>query len=71
MNAAIWDASVVRALRRTLLAEHLDVETDELDDRAALRLYQRIARDNRCRMQKHDPDWQVLASALAGQGSVS
>jgi phosphatidylserine/phosphatidylglycerophosphate/cardiolipin synthase-like enzyme len=64
MNAAIWDASVVRALRCTLLAEHLDMETEELDDRAALRLYQRIARDNRCRMQTHDPDWQGLAFAL-------
>jgi phosphatidylserine/phosphatidylglycerophosphate/cardiolipin synthase-like enzyme len=64
MNAAIWDAEVVRALRRTLLAEHLDMETDALDDRAALRLYQRIARDNRCRMQRHDPDWQGLAFAL-------
>jgi phosphatidylserine/phosphatidylglycerophosphate/cardiolipin synthase-like enzyme len=65
MNAAIWDAEVVHALRRTLLAEHLDMETAALDDRAALRLYRRIARENRCRLKKDDHDWQGQAFALS------
>ena len=65
MNASIWDAEMVRALRRTLLAEHLDMETAALDDRAALRLYQRIAGENRCRMQRDDHDWQGQAFALS------
>jgi phosphatidylserine/phosphatidylglycerophosphate/cardiolipin synthase-like enzyme len=65
INASIWDAAVVRAFRRTLLAEHLDRETGELDDRAAFRLYRTVARENRCRMQNHDPDWQGLAFALS------
>jgi phosphatidylserine/phosphatidylglycerophosphate/cardiolipin synthase-like enzyme len=65
MNASIWDAAVVRAFRRTLLAEHLDSETGELDDRTAFRLYRKIAHENRCRMQKDDHDWQGLAFALS------
>jgi cardiolipin synthase len=65
MNASIWDAAVVHAFRRTLLAEHLDRETGELDDRAAFRLYRKIARENRRRMQKDDHDWQGLAFALS------
>jgi cardiolipin synthase A/B len=47
MNAAIWDAEVARALRCELLAEHLDRDTAGIDDRAALRLYAEIARENR------------------------
>ena len=49
MNATFWDPEVVRALRCDLLAEHLDEDTTMLDDRAALALYRRVARENRRR----------------------
>lgn len=65
MNASIWDASVVRELRRTLFAMHLGVDTVQLDDRAALELYRRIAHENRRKLERDDPDWQGLAFALA------
>jgi cardiolipin synthase len=64
MNASIWDAGVVRALRCTLLAQHLDRETGDLDDRAALRLFREIADANRLKMDRMEPDWQGLAFAL-------
>jgi cardiolipin synthase A/B len=58
MNASFWDPKVVRALRCELLAEHLDRPTGELDDRAALRLYRQVARDNRRRRDAGDFGWQ-------------
>jgi phosphatidylserine/phosphatidylglycerophosphate/cardiolipin synthase-like enzyme len=64
MNAAIWDPKVVRALRRELLAEHLDRDTTGIDDRAALRLYGEIARENRRRREAGDFKWQGLAFSL-------
>ncbi|MDQ0468404.1 phospholipase D-like domain-containing protein [Labrys wisconsinensis] len=64
MNAAIWDAAVVRALRRTLLAEHLDLDTAGLDDRAALRLFRETASANRARWRAGEAGWQGLAIAL-------
>ncbi|MGZ5898377.1 MAG: hypothetical protein ACXWK3_01470 [Reyranella sp.] len=69
MNASIWDAGVVRALRCTLLAQHLDRETGDLDDRAALRLFREIADANRLKMDRlkmdrMELDWQGLAFAL-------
>jgi cardiolipin synthase len=64
MNAAIWDPKVVRALRRELLAEHLDRDTTGIDDRAALRLYGEIARENRRRRDAGDSKWQGLAFSL-------
>ena len=36
-----------------------------MDDRAALRLFQDIARSNRVRMERREPDWQGLAFALS------
>jgi phosphatidylserine/phosphatidylglycerophosphate/cardiolipin synthase-like enzyme len=71
LNAAFWDPGVVRALRCRLLAEHLDCDTASLDDRAALGLYSRIARDNGARRDAGDSGWQGLAFALdaAGYGS--
>ncbi len=65
MNVSVWDSAVVRELRRTLLAEHLGVDTEHLDDRAALRLYRRVAHDNKLRGESRDFDWQGLAFALS------
>jgi phosphatidylserine/phosphatidylglycerophosphate/cardiolipin synthase-like enzyme len=64
MNATFWDPPVVRALRCELLAEHLGMDTADLDDRAALCEYRRIARENRRRRDAGDPDWQGLAFGL-------
>jgi len=64
MNASFWDPKVVRALRCELLAEHLDRSTGDLDDRAALRLYRQVARDNRRKRDVGDLDWQGLAFSL-------
>lgn len=64
MNAAIWDAAVVRALRCELFAEHLDQDTAGLDDRSALRRYGEIARENRRRRDAGDFKWQGLAFSL-------
>jgi cardiolipin synthase A/B len=60
MNAAIWDPGVVRGLRCHLLAEHLDQDTASLDDRAAFRLYRRVADRNR----RGVDSWQGLAFTL-------
>ena len=65
MNAAVWDAEVTRGLRCTLFAQHLGMDTARLDDRAALRLFQDIARRNRVKMERRAPDWQGLAFALS------
>lgn len=70
MNASVWDGDVVRALRRDLLAEHLDRDTSGLSDRAAFRLYRRVARRNRLAATDHGAGWRGLAFALdpAGYG---
>jgi cardiolipin synthase A/B len=64
MNASIWDPEVVRALRCELLAEHLGQDTAGIDDRAALRLYREVARENRRTRNANDCKWQGLAFAL-------
>jgi phosphatidylserine/phosphatidylglycerophosphate/cardiolipin synthase-like enzyme len=64
MNASIWDATVVRALRCELLSEHLRLDTGHLDAREALQLYQAIARHNRRKREADDPGWQGLAYTL-------
>ena len=64
LNATFWDPGVVRALRRELLAEHLGLDTADLDDRAALDAYRLIARENRARRDAGDPEWQGLAFGL-------
>lgn len=70
MNGSFWNPAVVRELRCTLLAEHLDIETADLDDRAALDLYRRIASDNRRKRDAGRFDWQgdvfSLEAALYG-----
>ena len=52
-------------LRCRLFAQHLGVETAQMDDRTALRLFSDIARANRGKMERRDPDWQGLAFALS------
>jgi phosphatidylserine/phosphatidylglycerophosphate/cardiolipin synthase-like enzyme len=46
LNASIWHAPTVRTLRAELLLEHTGRDTKDLDDRAALRLYREVAREN-------------------------
>jgi hypothetical protein len=55
---------VARALRCALLAEHLGRDTAGIDDRAALRLYREIARENRRKHDAGDAGWQGLAFSL-------
>jgi cardiolipin synthase len=64
MNASIWDATVVRALRCELLSEHLNQGTAHLDAREALQLYQAIAQQNRRKREADDPCWQGMAYSL-------
>jgi phosphatidylserine/phosphatidylglycerophosphate/cardiolipin synthase-like enzyme len=52
LNASFWDADSVRALRATLLGEHLGRDTGGLDDRAALQLFRELARENRARRER-------------------
>ena len=65
MNASIWDSDVARALRCRLLAQHLGVDTGQMDDRAALRLFRDVAHSNREKMDRRAPDWKGLAFALS------
>ena len=64
MNAAVWHAATARALLSALLGEHLDRDLSGMDDRAALQLFGRIARENRARFAAGDPAWQGLAFTL-------
>lgn len=64
MNVAVWDPEWVRALRCQLLLEHLDEDTSGIDDRSALQLYRRIARDNDARWRAGNMNWQGLAFNL-------
>jgi cardiolipin synthase len=60
LNASVHDPSMVRSLRCELFSEHLMMDTDNLDDREALRLYAETARDNaRTRI-----DWQGNVCAI-------
>jgi phosphatidylserine/phosphatidylglycerophosphate/cardiolipin synthase-like enzyme len=49
LNASFFDPATVKALRVALLLEHLGSDTSQLDDRAALSEYRRIARANTVR----------------------
>ena len=64
MNASVWDADFARALRCELFVEHLGLDTSELDDRAAARLFRRIARENRRKREAGEAAWQGLAFEL-------
>lgn len=64
MNLSVWDPNVVRALRCELLAEHLGIDTTGMDDRDALKVYRRIAQDNRRLKDAGAVEWQGLAFSL-------
>ncbi len=65
INAAIWDADVVRMLRHQLLFEHLAEDVRSLDDRQALRRFRYLALANRKRVERGSSCWQGLAIAIA------
>ncbi len=46
LNASFWHRPTVSALRHELLLEHLGLDTADLDDVEALRLFARVAREN-------------------------
>ena len=64
MNAAFAESNVVRAFRCELFHEHLDQDTTSMDDRSALHLFRRIARENRKKLDVGDHAWQGLAFEL-------
>jgi len=64
LNAAFWHQSTAQALRNALLREHLDYDTSTLDERTALRLFGKIARENRTKFDRGETDWQGLAFSL-------
>jgi cardiolipin synthase len=55
LNASYWHAPSVRALRRELFQEHTGIDTVDLDDRAALRLFATRARENAERRARGEP----------------
>jgi cardiolipin synthase A/B len=64
LNAAFWDRQTARAVLSELLYEHLDADISGLDDRAALQLFSRIARNNRRLLHIGSSKWQGLAFSL-------
>lgn len=46
LNASIWHAPTVQALRAQLLEEHLGIDTSRMDDVAALDVFAQVAREN-------------------------
>jgi phosphatidylserine/phosphatidylglycerophosphate/cardiolipin synthase-like enzyme len=63
LNASIWHAPTVTALRNELLEEHLGRDVSALDDIAALELFADIARENTLRRQRNEAQ-RGLALAL-------
>jgi phosphatidylserine/phosphatidylglycerophosphate/cardiolipin synthase-like enzyme len=64
LNAAFWDRTTAQALLGELLREHLARDITGMDDRAALRLFREIARENRARLDAGDNTWHGLAFSL-------
>lgn len=64
LNAAISDADFVRAMRSELFQEHVAEDTSGMDPRSALRLFGTVARENRSRLGRNNPNWQGLAFTL-------
>jgi len=64
LNAAVWDPSMVRAMRVELFAEHLACDTSMQADTDALDQFRAVARANRGRQDANDPRWQGMAIAL-------
>lgn len=65
MNAAFWDHETARVLLSELLSEHLTHDISGLDDRAALQLFGKIARNNRRLFENGDSRWQGLTFSLS------
>jgi phosphatidylserine/phosphatidylglycerophosphate/cardiolipin synthase-like enzyme len=63
LNASIWHAPTVTALRNELLEEHLGRDVSSLDDVAALELFAGVARENLERRNRREAQ-QGLALAL-------
>jgi cardiolipin synthase A/B len=64
MNVAFSEPDTVRAFRCELLREHLDQDTSGIDDRSALHLFRKIARENRRKFEAGEHAWQGLAFEL-------
>jgi len=65
LNVAFFEPNTVHAFRSELLQEHLGQDTSGLDDREALRLFRKIARENRSKLEAGDPAWLGLAYAAS------
>ena len=63
LNASFWHSDTARALRVELFEEHLGIDTAELDDRPALRLFRETALLNSDRRGRREP-LQGLAYAI-------
>lgn len=64
LNAAFWHPGTAQALRNALFQEHLDLDASHLDDQTSLRLFRRIARENRAKFDSGETGWQGLAFSL-------
>ena len=64
LNASIWDPEMARGFRCDLFAEHLDSDTTHMDDRAAIRHFQHVARENRRKRDTGNSEWQGLAFSI-------
>jgi cardiolipin synthase A/B len=64
MNVAFRDPSAVRSMRVALFLEHLAEDTSGMDDRSALRLFRKIALENRARADAGIHAWRGLAFSL-------
>jgi phosphatidylserine/phosphatidylglycerophosphate/cardiolipin synthase-like enzyme len=64
MNVSFWEPAVVRALRCSLLEEHLGTSTADFDLRSALRLYREIALGNRRKRDANEHGWHGLVYGL-------
>lgn len=52
MNVSVWHEPTVRALRCELMREHAGIDTEEMDDVAAIDCFRRVARANRERFRQ-------------------
>jgi phosphatidylserine/phosphatidylglycerophosphate/cardiolipin synthase-like enzyme len=64
MNVAFSEPDTVRSLRCELLQEHLGLDTSGMNDREALHLFRKVARENRGKSETGNPTWQGLAYEL-------
>ncbi|GGO39079.1 hypothetical protein GCM10008949_46670 [Deinococcus humi] len=64
LNAAFWAPQTTRAFRVELFLEHLAVDTADLDDVEALRLFHHVAQENRLKLEGEQGLWQGIVVAL-------